>query len=351
MMLVILNNLLLTNKNWGILFFIGLLLLAGFGAKITYYILSTTLKKLTEKTKTKLDDVIIDAFEKPAIVFVILFFLSFGKPLLYLSEKGIVIYDQILTSIFILTIGWTLVRFIDSLIEHYIKPLTSRTKSKLDDTLLPMLKSIVNVFIYAIILVIVLQDLGIEISGLIAGLGIGGLAFALAAQDILTNFFGGAAVIADRPFEIGDRIRLDGNDGFVRKIGLRTTTLETFDGTMIVIPNKKVADTTMENISRERARRVKIILGLEYSTSTEKLERAKQLLKEIIKQNKLTDDESLVHFKAFNDSSLDIQLIYWIKDLDNILTVKDEINFAIKEAFEKEGIEFAYPSQTIYLKK
>ncbi len=350
-MIDLLNNLLITNKNWGILLFVGLILIAGLGAKIVYYILSKTLKAFTEKTKTKMDDVVINAFEKPAIIFVMLFFLNFGKALLYLSEKGLITYNQIMTTILILTIGWTIVRFLDSLIEHYIKPLTSKTKSKLDDTLLPMLKSVVNAFIYAIVLVIVLQDLGIEISGLIAGLGIGGLAFALAAQDILSNFFGGAAVIADRPFEVGDRIRLDGNDGFVRKIGLRTTTLETFDGTMIVIPNKKVADTTLENISRERARRVKIVLGVEYNTSTAKLEKAKKILKDIIKKNKLTDDESLVHFKGFNDSSLDIQVIYWIKDLDNILATKDEVNFAIKKAFEKEGVEFAYPSQTVYLKK
>ncbi len=190
-----------------------------------------------------------------------------------------------------------------------------------------------------------------EITGLIAGLGIGGLAFALAAQDILANMFGGAAVLTDKPFVVGDRIVAEGQDGIVQKIGLRSTTMETFDGTHIIVPNKKIADSVVENITREKMRRIKFVLGLEYSTSTAKMEKAKIILRDIVKKNKSTDDKSLIHFVSFGDSSLNIQLIYWISNLDMILQAKDEVNFEIKKAFEKAKIEFAFPSQTVYVKK
>lgn len=333
------------------LLFLFFLLVAFIGIKIIYYLFSKVLSVLTQKTKTKLDDILVKSLEKPIIFLVLLATLKYAEPLLVLGVKGVALYNSILETILIFAIGWFVVRFTDALLETYIKPLTAKSKSKLDDTLLPLLKGVVNFFLYAVIIIIIVQNLGFEITGLVAGLGIGGLAFALAAQDILANLFGGAAVIADRPFEVGDRIILDGNDGFVKKIGMRTTTLETFDGTMVVLPNKKVADSVLENISKERARRTKIILGVEYSTSSAKLEKAKKILAKLVVENKSTDDKSLVHFKSFGPSSLDIQLIYWIKNLDNILAARDEINFGIKKEFEKEKIEFAFPSQTLYVKK
>jgi MscS family membrane protein len=250
-----------------------------------------------------------------------------------------------------IAVTWFIVSFVDALLANYLLPYAQQSSSKLDDTLFPLVKGLVNFALYAIAIIFIIQYLGYEVTGLLAGLGIGGLAFALAAQDVLSNFFGGAAVITDKPFKVGDRILLSGNDGFVRQIGMRSTTIETFDGTMIVVPNSTVASSVVENISAERARRVKVILGVEYGTSTKKMMMAKELLTQIVLDDKCTEDRSLVHFTAFGPSSLDIQLIYWIKDLDNILSTKDAINFAIKDAFEKHRISFAFPSQTVYVKK
>lgn len=345
------NLIVLQNTYLDYVLFAAVLAISFFGAKLAYYLFSKVFSLATKRTKTKLDDILVDSLKKPVILLIVVAGFNYGEPLLRLSESATIMYDKIFSSILIFAVGWFVVRLVDSLIEHYIKPLSAKSKSKLDDTLIPMVKSVVNFFLFAILIIIIAQNLGFQITGLVAGLGIGGLAFALAAQDILSNFFGGAAVIADRPFEVGDRIILDGNDGFVKRIGMRTTTLETFDGTIIIIPNKRVSDSVLENISRERARRTKVILGVEYSTTTAKLEKAKKILADIVKKNKSTDDNSLVHFHAFGDFSLNIQLIYWIKDLDNILAARDEVNFAIKKEFEKAGIEFAYPSQTLYLKK
>ena len=331
--------------------FLGIVLLTFIVVKIVYFLFTKVFGVLASKTKTKLDDLLISALQKPIIFGVVIGGIYFSRNVLTLTEQARTVYLQIVNFFLIIAGTWFLIKFVDAFLSNYIHPLTQKTSSKTDDALYPLIKRFANFIIYVIAIAMVLHTLGFQITSLLAGLGIGGLAFALAAQDILSNLFGGLAILSDKPFKVGDRIKVDTYDGFVKQIGVRTTVLETFGGTNIIIPNSKIADTYMENVSREDARRVKVILGLEYSTSTKKLEQAKKILKEVIKKNKSTDNKSLVHFKSFGASSLDLQLIYWIKDLNNILGAEDEINFDIKKAFEKEKIEFAYPSQTIYIKK
>jgi len=333
--------------------FVTILLVTFIGAKLLYFVFSRIFKFLVSKTETRLDDILIHALQGPVILLFLIFGFRLAVEFLTVSERANIILLNSLTIFVIVDIAWFASRIINSLLKNYIEPFAvakARSKKTMS-TVYPLLKKLVNLVVWSLAVVVALQQIGVEITGLIAGLGIGGLAFALAAQDILSNFFGGAAVLTDKPFEVGDRIKVSGKDGFVRKIGLRSTVIETFDGTHIVIPNKVIADSILENVSREKMRRKKIILGLEYSTTTKKLEKAKKILESIVKKNKHTKDESLVHFIEFADSSLNLQLIYWIKDLDNILLAQDEINFEIKKAFEKEGLEFAYPSQTLYLKK
>lgn len=345
----LLNTTIGTSTVFQYLLFIGILLLALGLAKFVYFLFSKVFSLLVKKTKSRLDDLLLEALRRPVVFGIFIIALYFARMALTLTQNASTIYVQVVEVLVIIAVTWFVVKFVDALLAHYIHPYTKKPTSKIDNTIYPLAKRIVNFVIYLIAIILILQTLGIQVTGLLAGLGIGGLAFALAAKDILANLFGGAAIVADKPFKVGDRIKIDNYDGFVRRIGMRTTVLETFGGTNIIMPNSKVADTYMENISREDARRVRVVLGVEYSTSTKKLEKAKKLLADIIKKNKSTDDESLIHFKAFGPSSLDIQLIYWIRDLDNILGAQDEVNFDIKRVFEKEGIEFAYPSQTIYL--
>ena len=163
--------------------------------------------------------------------------------------------------------------------------------------------------------------------------------------------FGGAAIITDKPFQIGDRIKVDGQDGRVKKITLRSTTLKTFGGTTVVMPNQKIADSTLENISSEKMRRIRLVLGLTYDTSVSQIKKAKKILNKIVKDHTTLDDSVSITFNSFGPSSVDILIIYWIKDLGNILSIKDEVNMAIKEEFDKEKLNFAFPSQSIYIEK
>ena len=343
---IILQNSLL---NW--IYFLGIVIGALIGTRMLYWFIAKVVTFAVRKTKTRLDDLLVDALRRPVLIIMVLAGFWYGKRVLTMSETVLTIYNQIIEVAFMIAVSWFIVKFIDAVLENYLLPYTKKDTNRFDPTLFPLVKGVLNFVLYAIAIIFIIQHLGYEVTGLLAGLGIGGLAFALAAQDVLSNFFGGAAVISDKPFKVGDRIKMDSYDGFVKRIGIRSTQIETFDGTIIVLPNKTVASSVVENISAERARRVKLVLGVEYGTSSKKLHKAKELLKQLILDNTLTEDRSLVHFKGFGPSSLDLQLIYWIHDLDNILAAQDEVNFAIKEAFEKARIEFAFPSQTVYVKK
>ncbi|MFP4195415.1 MAG: mechanosensitive ion channel family protein [Candidatus Woesearchaeota archaeon] len=314
-------------------------------------IFSKVFHALTRKTTTRLDDLIVDALKGPVIFAVFLGGLQYGKPVLTLTETASTIYGQVLSALIIINIAWFAIRITNAILENYLYPGAKGTKIKMDGALYQMFKRLVSGIIYAIAIIIILQNFGVKVTGLVAGLGIGGLAFALAAQDIIGNMFGGAAVIVDKPFQVGDRVKVAGQDGFVSKISLRSTTLETFAKTQVVMPNKMIADSVLENVSRENMRREKVVVGLEYDTPAKDLEKAKKMLADIIKKNDKTDDESLVHFINFGASSLDIQVLYWIKDLDQILGTKDEVHMAIKKAFDKEGLNFAFPTQTVHVHK
>jgi MscS family membrane protein len=320
--------------------------------KIVYWIFENVLKVFTKKTKTNLDDIIVEALNNPVVFFVFYVCFNYAYKTLFLSARAETVFKNISYILLAIDIAWAVINLIDSFIKEYFVKMAEKTKSELDDQLLPVIRTLVKIVIIVIAAISVLDNMGFDIASLLAGLGIGGLAFALAAQDTLKNFFGGVAVFTDKPFKVGDRIKLDdARDGFVREIGVRSTKLETFDGTYIIVPNALISSTILENISREKTRRVKMVLGLEYSTSSAKLDRAIEILKEIIKKNKNTNDDSVVTFDNFGNSSLDIQVIYWINDLTKIADVKHSINSEIKKRFDKENINFAFPTTTIYLKK
>lgn len=332
---------------------LAILIIAGtyVGSRVLYFLFEKVFGVLSKKTKSDLDDILVHSLRGPIIFMLFIIALNISLKVLTFPETIVPLVKVSIGALIIINVSWFLTRLILGILQHYIAPVAHKKGSGRSKTAFPMLKKLIIVILWIITLGVLLGHFGVDPTGLVAGLGIGGLAFALAAQDVLANIFGGAAVVSSKPFVVGDRIQVEGYDGFVKELSIRTTTLETFDGTHVVIPNSKIANASLENISREKKRRVKQVLGLEYSTSLAKIEKAKKILAKIVKENKSTQDDSLIHFIGFNDSSLDLQLIYWIENLDMILQAKDEINTEIKKEFAKAKIEFAYPSQTLYVKK
>lgn len=317
------------------------------------------IKKITKKTKTTVDDVLVSVLEKPAIfaLFITGFYIA-GFQISF-NESGHRWYYNILEILIVLLVIWIVIRFLDAIIEHYFKPMIAESESQLDDQLLPFAKTTVKVIIILIGAIFLIKDFGYDVTSLVAGLGIGGLAFALAAQPLLTNLFGGISIIADKPFHIGDRIRVDDRyEGYVTQIGMRSTTIKSPIDTFIHIPNSVIAATALENKSREdkdHAIRYTFNIGIVYNTSSDKVKQAIQIIKDVFDENPaVIKNDSVakyyVGFSEFADSSLIISAGYSIPPQAGISKTRTEINLAIKERFEKAGIEFAYPTQTIHVK-
>jgi len=194
---------------------------------------------------------------------------------------------------------------------------------------------------------------GKPMSTLIAGLGIGGLAIALASQDTLKNFFGSLMIILDKPFKIGDRVVTGGYDGVVEQIGFRSTRVRTFTGHQVTVPNEKIATASVENIGRRPSIRRLTNITITYDTPVEKVEKAVAIVREILENHEGMDPEfpPRVYFNEFNDTSLNIIMMYcyFPPNYWDFLGLSERINLKTTRAFEAEGIEFAFPTTTTYL--
>jgi MscS family membrane protein len=173
----------------------------------------------------------------------------------------------------------------------------------------------------------------------------------MAAKDTVANIFGGITIFMDKPFKIGDRIIIEGYDGTVKEIGLRSSRMETLEGRIVTMPNSKFAESPVENISLEPGRKIRLNLGLTYDTTPKQMDKAMSILKDIAKKNKSVKADTTISFNAFGDFALNIIFIYFIKKSADILDTQSEINMEILKQFNKNKLDFAFPSQTIYTKK
>jgi len=320
-------------------------------AKIAFKIFKGAARRATAKTKTLLDDVILDAVEEPVIVAIVVVGIYIALTFLSISPTVDSVLSKLLRVLIAADLIWLFSRSAADIIDKFVTPAVQKAQPELGAHFMYMVKKVVNIIIWILGIMFIVSNLGYDISTLIAGLGIGGVAIAFAIKDILSNMFGGLTVITDRPFKVKDRIKVAGIDGFVEELGVRSTKIRSFDGTIFIVPNAKMTDSIIENVSKEKSRKIKMTIGVEYGTSNAKMKKAKEILNKIILKNKSTDDKALVYFTTFGPHSLDILAIYYIKDLKKILQTKDEINFEIKEQFEKAKIDMAFPSQTLYLKE
>jgi len=336
-----------------------LVLFLGAGQIFSRVIVSV-IKRVASKTKTTLDDILINILEKPTVFAITIIGMRISSLYLNFGVRGYEILHNIFTILIVWNIIWILNKLIDALVDHYISPLTSKTKSQLDDHLLPFMRKFLKVVVILIGILFLIKNMGYDITSLIAGLGIGGLAFALAAQPLLSNLFGGLAIISDKPFQIGDRVRIDQKyEGTIKEIGMRSTVIKTYNDTLVHIPNNIIATTAVENLSigvgSNKSVRFTFNLGLEHSTSTEKIEEAIDIIKDILEKNEnivhTSESEPFVSFTEFKDSSLNIAGGYTIVSPNTIGSTRTAINLEIKKRFEKAHIHMAFPTHTIHMKK
>ncbi len=228
----------------------------------------------------------------------------------------------------------------------------SETESKLDDQLVPFLVDLIKVIVVIVGVFIILSDVfEINIATLVAGLGIGGVALALASKDSLENLLGSFTIFFDQPFKVGDYINIGGVTGQVEKVGFRSTRIRTPEKTFVTVPNRTIINTELDNFSERTHRRAKFIIGLTYNSTAEQIKLIRADILKVLENNKLTTNDPIVRFTEFGDSSLNIlvQYLAYTKGYQEFLELNENINFQIMEIVQRHKAEFAFPSQSIYI--
>ena len=329
----------------------GLLLI---GALVLRRVVTTfffrQLKRIASRTATTLDDKLFSALEAPVATFVMLIGIFAALKVLKLTpalDRGLA-YGS--TVAFTLVVFWALFRSFSALLDHAQE--TARAKQLGVAAFMPWIKKTLATIFIIFGVLMVIQSFGYDVKAILAGLGLGGLAFALAAQDTLANVFGSVVVAIDQPFKIGEAVKIGNNEGVVEDIGLRSTKLRTPGKNLIIIPNKTVAAEPIINNSRFIRRRFEQVIGLTYSAKPTQIEAIVEEFKRIITAESEVDKNSvMVFFRDFSTSSLDIWVAYEALDPDfqKSMRLKQRINLAMMRAVESRELSFAFPTQTIEL--
>ena len=305
------------------------------------------LKKIAKKTDNVLDDMIIEFIEElhgPLFTFVGIFL---GAKYLYLPH----IFDTILEYMITFFTIYYVIRGLSKVVDYLVNKQTNKKEDD-DDTIALALGTGVKLILWIIGILFVLSNFGVNILSLVAGLGVGGIAIAFALQKVLEDIFSSFSIYLDKPFQVGDYIVIGEDSGTVEKIGLKTTRIKHLNGQELVVSNRELTSSRIHNYKRMTKRRISFKVGIEYSTPIKKQKKILEIVNSIFKKIKEADLDR-VHFKSFGDSSLIYEIVYFVNtgEYKEYIETQQTVNFEIEEAFEKEKIEFAFPSQTIYLKK
>ena len=328
-----------------------ILLLTMLGRRITVGVFSNWLHRIAARTAWTFDDKLIPALKGPVswMVFVVGIFLALSV----LSFSSSV--DQFILRLFqastMTVVFWGVLRMVDVFAEVMVDVTRQRDMGVYH--FIPLIKKTTRVFLLIVAVVLVMQNLGYSVGSLLAGMGIGGLALALAAQESLGNFFGSVSLVADRPFKVGDWIQVGSKvDGDVEEIGLRSTKVRTWAKSQLTIPNKVLAGEIIENWSRMPKRRVKQTVGVTYSTSPENMEGLVEDIRALLREDEGVHQEFiLVNFTDFGDSALQILVYYFTKTTKwlEYMDVRQRINLKVMKAVAARGSSIAFPTRTLHL--
>jgi len=341
-----------TLENWLVSIIIVLVtvvltrLLSYFGKKV--------LKPYTQKTKNKIDDMILESIESPILFGIMLIGLWVAIHRLVYPDNMVKFIDDAYRILIILTVTWLIARFSNTFVLGYWLNRNDRSQraQKFSGKMMPIVKRSLLVVIWIIGIVTALNNIGVNITTLLSTLGIGGIAFALAAQDTVKNVFGAFTILSDRPFTIGDTIKVDSFEGTIIDIGIRSTKMRNYDKRIITFPNYKIADAYIINISAEPMRRVVMNIGLTYDTTPAKMKEALDILRDMPQRVEFVSVKDVVaNFSQFADSALVITFIFFIEKKGDIGKVTSNVNMEILTSFTNAGLNFAFPTQTLYVQK
>ena len=342
------KSLFLTNWQWMGIFlsiFLGLII-----KTLVQHILSL-IKKVTQKTSFQWDDKLIHAIDRPLGLICAGAFWFFTLYMLQLEGTSLTVLTVIVKIILSLSFIWLFYQAVEILSE-YLEVITEKTESTLDDQLVPLLKKALKIFVIIFGILVMFQNLGVNVISVLAGLGLGGLAFALAARDMCANFFGSIMILLDRPFNIGDWVVVDGMEGTVEEIGFRSTRVRTFYDSQVTIPNSILANSNIDNMGKREFRRIKAYFGLTYNTPPEKMEAFLEGLRNIVEANPNTrKDYYHIVFNQYGDFCLQVMLYCFLKvpDWATELVERQNIYLEVLRLAKEIKVEFAFPTQTLHM--
>ncbi len=332
----------------------ALLILASFYifSRLFVWIIEKIILNVTKKTKTDLDDAIVNKLKAPVSLLLLFIGIKLAIIPLDIHTKAAEIIYEIITTLIIGTITYGVIGVVYALIVHWKKEWVHKTKSKIDDHLIVLLNGIAKYVIGLIGLMFILQAWGVQIGPLLASLGIAGIAVAFALQTTLGNVFGGASLVVDQTIKVGDVIRLEtGELGKIVSIGVRSTKILTPENVTLSIPNGKLADSKIQNISSpDLTIRVALDIGVEYGSEPDKVKliiwQELTSMKDVLKEPK-----PQIFFMEMGDFALKFKVFFWIDDLDKKFDATDEATTRIYKALNKSKIGIPFPTRTVYLKK
>ena len=337
-----------TVAHYGIaaLFLIGALLLR----RMVTTILFNRLKQLAAKTETTLDDKLFPSLEAPVATFIMLTGIFSALKVLKLADSTDHYIANGATVAFSLNLFWGLLCGLDALLDHAHEVALKRQMGVA--AFMPWIKkTLVAVFVILGVLLTV-QSLGYNVSTILSGLGIGGLAFALAAQDTIANLFGSIVVAIDQPFKLGETVKIGAHTGAVEDIGLRSTKIRLVDRSLVIIPNKLVSSEAIVNLSRFTSRRVEQVIGLTYGTTPAQMESLVSDMRALINaEAEVNAADTHVWFQNYSASSLELWIVYVAKDPDfaRHMALRQRVNLGIMRAVAARGLAFAFPTQTVHV--
>jgi MscS family membrane protein len=313
-------------------------------------IIFSWLKRLAAKTETTLDDKLFPALEGPAATLVMVCGIFAALTVLKLPPAVDRLIDYGAQVALLTVLFWGVLRAGGAVLDHF-EEIGHERKMNIAH-FMPLIKRTLAVFVVIFGVLMVIKSLGVDVGAVLAGLGIGGLAFAFAAQDTIANLFGSMVVVMDQPFKVGEVVKIGAQTGTVEDIGLRSTRIRLVDRSLVVMPNKMVAAEAVVNLSRFTSRRVEQTLGLTYDTRPEQMEAFLDELRQLILDEKEVDPASvIVFFTQLGASSLDILVAYVATSPDNLahLKLRERLNLAFMRAVAVRGLAFAFPTRTVQL--
>lgn len=353
------NNFILTVGKWIAEHQVGILSLAVCLAVsiplsiIVSWIIRLAVKIMLKKSK-KDEDKISDSINKPVIFAGILTGLVCGLRMLNIPEAALAVINRIYFVITVLIVAWALLRVL-SVVRLLLQEMAKKTENVYDDLLVSLIYPVVKGVVWVMVVFFIAENVfNFKVTALVAGAGVAAMAIAFAAQNTIANIFGALALISDRPFTIGDMISFNGKRGSVIAIGLRSTSLRTLDGTVWCVPNKEVAEASIENISKRPNIKWSFAIDLVYETTPEQIVRAKEIVKEVLLSSPLTDPEKnapAVWFAEYAESSLRLTAVNWFQTTNwgEFCEQREKLQLQILEKLAAENLELAYNTQTVHL--